>query len=380
MPELLTHSRQASFKECRRKHQLAYEIGLRSTNDSKALRQGSAFHAGVEALGNGKPLADAVEAARSHYLHCPLMFDFYLWEIERETVERLVCAYEWRWATMPLKYLAVELPFHLPLVNPETGKPTPSFDLAGKIDAIVELEDGRLAVKETKLLGDDIGPDSDLWRRMRIDHQISLYIHAARRLGYPCDTVLYDVARKPGIKPEAVPVLDGAGAKIVLDAYGNRVKTKTGVWRQTGSKEDGYILQARPQTPAEWGEKLTADICERPDYYFQRQEVPRLDSDLEEYQQELWEIQRTIREAQKSGHHFRTVSKNCVFCPYFDSVCHRSVDPNGYPPEGFEFVKDRNPELLGESNDSNSTTASGQAACATAATADEFIEPGTCYF
>jgi hypothetical protein len=77
-------------------------------------------------------------------------------------------------------------------------------------------------------------------------------------------------------------------------------------------------------------------------------------------------------------HHFRTVSKNCVFCPYFDSVCHRSVDPNGIAPEGFEFVKDRNPELQGESNDSNSTTASGQAASTT--TADEFTEPGTCYF
>lgn len=378
MPELLTHSRQAAFKECRRKHYLSYILGLRSTNDSKALRMGSAFHAAVESLGNGKPLADAVEAARSHYLYCPLAFDSYLWEIERETVERLACAYEWRWASMPLKYLAVELPFHLPLINPETGKQTPSFDLAGKIDAIVELEDGRLAVKETKLLGDDIGPDSDLWRRMRIDHQISLYIHAARRLGYPCDTVLYDVARKPGIKPDAVPILDGAGAKIVLDSHGDRVKTKTNLWRQTGSKEEGYILQTRPQTPNEWGEKLTADICERPDYYFQRQEVPRLDSDLEEYQQELWEIQLAIRASQKSGHHFRTVSKNCVFCPYFGTACERGFDPNGTPPEGFEFVSDRNPELKGESNDS--TTASGQAASTTPTGIDEFVEPGTCYF
>jgi len=259
MPELLTHSRQASFKECRRKHFLSYELGLRKLDDSKALRMGSAFHAGVEVLGNGLPLADAVEAARAHYVACPVLFDAYLWEIERETVERLVCAYEWRWQVKPLKYLAVELPFNLPLINPETGKPTPSFDLAGKIDAIVEMEDGRLAVKETKLRGDDISQDSDLWRRMRIDHQISLYIHAARRLGYPGDTVLYDVARKPTIKPEAVPILDGAGAKIVLDSHGDRVKTKTGVWRQTGSKEDGYILQARPQTPSEWGEKLTAD-------------------------------------------------------------------------------------------------------------------------
>lgn len=353
--ELLTHSRQASFKECRKRHYFAYELGLRRTDDPKALRMGSAFHAGVEALGKGKEIGQAVESVRANYLHCPVLFDSYQWECEQETVIRLVCAYEWRWQAMNLDVQAVELPFQLPLINPTTGKPTPNWLLAGKIDAIVGLEDGRLAVKETKLLGDDISQESDLWRRMRMDHQVSLYIHAARRLGYQCDTVLYDVARKPTIKPEAVPILDGAGAKIVLDKHGDRVKTQTGVWRQTGDKEKGYVLQARPQTAGEWGEKLNDDIASRPDYYFARVEVPRLDGDLEEYQQELWSIQLAMREAQKSGHHFRTVSKNCVYCPYFDSVCARGV--NGVAPEGFEFVYDKHPELERENaNDRDRST------------------------
>jgi hypothetical protein len=226
------------------------------------------------------------------------------------------------------------------------------FNLAGKIDGIVKMEDGRLAVKETKLFGDDIGPDAELWRRMRIDHQVSLYMTAARRLGYPVDTVLYDVARKPTIKPSMIAVLDELGAKVVLDRYGVRVRTAKGDYRQTGDADKGYTLQQRQMTPDEWGDKLSSDIAERPDFYFQRIEVPRLDQDLTEYQAEIWEIQQAIRAAQKSGHWFRTVSKQtCDWCSYFD-ICAsgKAITADSAPPEGFVFLSDLHPELERESS------------------------------
>jgi hypothetical protein len=47
----MTFSRQDCFKSCRKKAFFAYELGLRRTTDAKALRQGTAFHAGVESLG-----------------------------------------------------------------------------------------------------------------------------------------------------------------------------------------------------------------------------------------------------------------------------------------------------------------------------------------
>lgn len=353
--QLLTHSRQDCFKTCRRKAFFAYELGLRRTTDAKALRMGSAFHNGVEVLGKGGDIAQACEAIRKYYDR-PDVFDPYEWSIELETVLRLVCAYEWRWHSHPLEYLAVEKSFELPLVNPETGKPTSLFNLAGKIDGIVRMEDGRQAVKETKLFGDDIGPDSELWRRMRIDHQVSLYMTAARRLGFPVDTVLYDVARKPTIKPSSIAITDELGAKIVLDADKQRVRTAKGDWRQTGDTDKGYVLQQRQMTADEWGDKLSNDIAERPDFYFQRVEVPRMDQDLSEYESEIWEIQQTIRAAQKSGRWYRTVNKQtCSFCAYFD-ICAsgKTIDPAAPPPEGFEFVVDVNPEL--ERTDVHSST------------------------
>lgn len=367
MKELLTYSRQAAFKSCRRKCFYSYELGLRKIDDAKALRQGSAFHDGIEQLGNGKGMAAACEAVRSHYERCPVFIDPLEWGYEQETVLRVVCAYDWRWSSHPLEYLAVEVPFQLPLINPETGKRTTSFDLGGKIDAIVRLEDGRIAVKESKFLGEDIGPDAPLWRRLRMDQQISLYIHAARRLGYDASTVLYDTARKPTIAPGRVPILDELGAKIVLDAKGDRVKTERGMYRQTGDKERGYVLQERAMKADEWGDKLTADIGARPDFYFQRHEVARLDADLDEFQRELWDIQQLMRDAQKNKRWYRTVAKDtCQFCPYF-GICESGAEVK-HPPEGFEFITDKHPELLGAFSDSKGEPTHGSSSTPTETT------------
>lgn len=375
MTQLLTHSRQDAFKSCRKKHWFAYELGIRRDVDAKALRMGTAFHDALEAIGNGRDLSDAVESVESRYREIPDGFESLDWGYERETVVRLVCGYVWRWSEMPLEHIATEQSFELPLLNPETGKPTPIFSLAGKIDGIVRLGDGRLAVMEHKLLGDDISQDSDLWRRMRIDHQVSLYVLAARRLGYDVDTVLYDVARKPTIAPTKVPILDELGAKIVINPVtGNRVKTERGLWRQTGDKDKGYVLQERPMTPDEWGEKLNNDIAERPEFYFHRGEVPRMDQDLREYEEDLWDIQQTLRDAQKSGRWFRTVNKNtCGFCSYFDLCSNRAFTPDGQLPLGFIRVSDIHPELNRETDHVNGSSTSPAASIEkTAGTATAF--------
>lgn len=365
--ELLTHSRQDAFKSCRRKHWYSYELGVRKVVDAKALRMGSAHHDAIEMLANGQPLETAVEAIRACYADKPEAFDQWEWDIERETLERLACAYQWRWQNDGLTYLAAEQKFRVPLVNPATGAKSKLFELGGMIDGIIQLQDSRLGVKESKLLGDDIEPDADLWRRMRIDHQVSLYVYAARQLGYAVDAVLYDVTRKPTIKPTAVPVIDNLGIKIVLDKHGQRVKTARGMWRQTGDTSEGYVLQTRPMTTDEWGDKLTNDIVARPDYYFARVEVPRLDQDVREYQEELWEIQKTLRQAQLNSQWFRTVNKNtCDFCSYF-GICTGGWRKGDSLPEGFELVENVHPELGAFAHVNRSTeTASPETVCAAA--------------
>lgn len=337
MTQKLTYSRGASFKSCRKRHWYEYELGIRRTVDGKALRMGTSYHAGLESLAHAKGLGKACDAARAYYAGIG-DYDF---NVECQTVMTLLCGYWWRWSNSPLEYIAVEHEWELPLINPETNRPSQNFALAGKIDGIVRLEDGRLAVIEHKLLGDDISPESFLWRRMRIDQQVTIYVLAARRMGYDVDCVLYDVTRKPTIKPTPVAVLDQDGKKQVVDAAGNRVLNKNGTPRQTASIEDGYQIVTRDMTPNEWSDKLNDDIAARPDYYYARREVTRLNADIAEMEAELWDIQKSLRDAQVNNRWFRNVAKHtCEACSVFE-LCSIGFDPTaGELPEGYQRIDD----------------------------------------
>lgn len=339
----ITHSSSTSFKVCRRKFFFEYEMGLRRTVDAKPLRMGTAWHNGLDALKQGRTIDEAATVARDCYQSIPDGFDAADWEMERETIVAMLAGYAWRWSD-PFKVIATEQAFNLPMVNPETNSASKLFQLAGKIDGIIEW-DGRLLILEHKTVSEDIALDGDYWRRLQMDSQVSIYTYAARQLGYDVSGVLWDAARKPTIKPTAVPVLDDLGAKIVLDARGNRVKTAKGDWRQTGSTAEGYVLQTRPMTPEEWGNRVLNDITERPEHYFARVEIARLDQDITEAISELWDLQKSLREAQRQEAWYRTVtSDTCPWCAYF-GICGSRWQPDQPLPEGFSFLADVHPEL-----------------------------------
>ncbi len=355
--QLITHSRITSAQACRKKHWWAYEQGVRKTHDATALRMGSNYHEMLDILKQGRTLEDALGWLGQEYGRPkPDEFDEYAWEIEETTLAVLVTCYQWRWQDSGVEVLATEESFRIPLRNPATGSPSTVFDHGGKVDGIVRLEDERTAVIEHKLLGVDHGPDSDLQNMLRMDAQVTLYLHAARTLGHEVDTIIYDVTRKPTIKPSAIPILDDDGLKVVIDADGNRVflddKTKKdgtvtlGKPRQAASKDKGWSLLARPMNTGEWSEKLRADIGERPDYYFSRTEIPRLDDEVTEGLQDLWDAQKTIREAQKTDRWFRTVNRGtCPFCSYFTLCCSKYDLESMGVPEGFTQSNDVHPEL-----------------------------------
>jgi len=341
----LTHSRMQSFKTCRRRHWWEYEIGIRPQTDAKALRMGTAGHNGLDALKRDDD-ADVVAAAGAEYVFCPDNVDAYDWSIERETVETLVAGYAWRWRAQKLQAIASEQTFCIPLLNPATNAATPVWNLAGKIDGIVKLEDDRPAVIEHKFISESLEPDGDYWRRIQLDSQISLYVYAARKLGWNVEAVLYDVVRKPTIRPTAVPILDEAGLKIVLDESGNRVMNRQGKPRQTADKNAGHILQTRRMTSDEWSDKLLEDIGERPEWYYARTEIARLDSDIDELLEELWDIQKAVRDAQLNQRWYRTVTRDsCPWCPFFP-LCSSHFDAvSGEVPEGFVRLDNIHPEL-----------------------------------
>ena len=361
MTELLTHSRMACAKTCLRKHYYRYELGLSRIRDADVLRFGSAFHLGCELWSKGADSDAAILEVTKGYEVTPEWADPYAWQVERETVANLLAGYFWYYETDEMEYIEVEQSFRMPLVNPDTNGKSRKFELAGKRDGIVTspfpTTQQRLVVLERKTTGQDIGPDSDYWLRLRCDQQISLYLLAARQQYPEIQEVLYDVIRKPTIRPRQIPRLDNASLKIVLDEQGERVLNKTGKPRQTGG--EGMTLQTSPETPEAYGERLLANITERPDFYFQRREIPRLEDDLNEFRAEVWQQAQLLQECKRRNLWFRNVS--AMTCPYceFKDICLQSttVDPDNLPA-GFVRLDDVHPELQEQDHDTSNSNES----------------------
>jgi hypothetical protein len=367
---LLTNSRMQTAKTCPRKHHYSYNLGIRPAGDVHFYRFGGNTHHGLDRRAKGDEIDDAILAAVAGYEDlpgwCQTEDQVHDWRVERETIATLLSGYFWMWERedvrpelRPIEIIASEISFDLPILNPDTKRPVKGFRLAGKIDKIVRLADGRVAVMEHKTTTDSIEPTSDYWLKLKMDHQISTYFYAARELGHDVQTVLYDVIRKPGIEPRQIPVLDEQGRKIVLDGRGIRqLKEK---YKQDGSpakghgepyasvpddkKELGWFLQTRRETPEEFGARLLQDLTDRPDFYYARQEIPRLDADIDDFCWELWQQQQQIRDARKYGRHFRNTAACTLMgrCAYLD-VC--STGGFGEQlPAAFQRVSDIHPEL-----------------------------------
>lgn len=336
----LTNSRMRSFYNCQKRHYYEYEVGLRKTDSGEALRKGSAFHLGLEIYGKTEGDSEArllagIIAITENYSIIPAWADPYLWECEMEYVIALYVAHVHRWQHDEIEIVETEKAFEVPLYNPmrwnEKANASRNFVLAGKIDKIIKLPDGRLAILDYKTASDDLSPVSDYWKRLRIDSQISLYLLAAREMGYNVETIIYDVTRKPMQQPLR--------------------KTENIHYKANGEPYAGTRLE--DETPEEYGKRIYKVLTEKTDdrdpseYYFARREIPRLEGDLESFKWDVWNAAKQIRENYIQGRHVRN-SQACVTvfgkCPYFD-ICVNDEDVTDFAPEGFTFLKNVHPEL-----------------------------------
>jgi RecB family exonuclease len=291
---LLTASRLSCYRRCPYQHHLRYDLRLTRDREATPLRFGRAFHLGMETRARTGDVNAAYAAATAGYrADVPAWADATEWAVEREQVARLVEAHP-----AGMQFAAIEQQFRAKLPGSRL------WQLAGKIDGIVRLEDGRLAVLEYKTTGEDIAPDSDYWRRLAADQQISLYMLGARASGFDVATVVYDVTRKPLLR-----------------------------LKQTEQVED-------------YSARLAADIAGRPEWYYARREIPRLDNDLERTVDEVLQQARAMRAAARNGWHYRNVGKlSCDYCDFANPCLQNlTIDPNS-PPPGYVVRTSAHPEL-----------------------------------
>jgi hypothetical protein len=361
--ELFTNSRATCFRRCQQEHQFAYEDQYRPRVKSRPLSFGKTLHAGIEewrlAVKEGKGVDESLAVALAGIIAtvAGLGPDADFDEFEAVKCDELMRGYHARWwhhDISELTYLAVEPKFEAPMINPETGYPSRTWILAGAIDGIAEI-DTRAWNVETKTTSSDISPGSDYWQRLRIDGQVSQYYAGATALGHEIWGCIYDVIKKPTLKPlKATPeenrkFTKGKGCKECGGSAGG----KKGVVRGSGKQcEEGDVngetcfecggsgwkeaprlhanMRDRDETPDEYRARLRASILEDPNAYYARGEVVRLEDDLQRYQLDTWRTGKMIRDVQLNGSPSRNPDA-CVrygrFCSYWD-VCTGVADIN----------------------------------------------------
>jgi hypothetical protein len=324
---------------------------------SDALRFGSVIHHGLDMAATKSEEEGIQEAIQYHKDHnIPKRYsdtsaeDWYEFHLDTHRIIATLSAYFWRWRETDEHYetIASEKEFEIPFKNGE-------YTLSGKIDKIVKLPSGDLAVREHKTTSDDLGPKSDYWRKLRIDSQISLYYIAAHDLGHPVSYVEYDVIRKPKIEPRwlsqaetrhlidngqymtrlktgADPIVIGEGYEVTNDEDGRTfVENEEAELKQ---QKNGSVIR---ETFTMFGHRLFQMLCHNHEDYFARKPIPRTASDLELFAKEI-DMQAEMIEKRNEKNAWERNDSQCIVfgkCPYF-YLCSEGFDPDSDPlPEGY---------------------------------------------
>jgi len=298
--QVITSSRIKDFRRCLRRHFYNYILGIDNrTADRRALDFGTFCHAMLEELWGGKTW----EEVQALTLTTGSMNDYAI------ASGRVLCLnYSGFWDQSEWETVATELQFDLPLRNPQTLATSRTYRLSGKIDAIaINRRTGKCWIIEHKTSSMDISPGSPYWQRLFLDEQISTYIYAGKELGFNPVGCIYDVLRKPSIKPlQATPVE-------------NRKYDKNNKLYKNH--------RLRNETPVEYADRFAAEIAKNPNKYFSRGEITRSEKDLFNFQRSVWNVsQEMLHNARKDIH---TKNSEACFkyntpCKFFDLCCESS--------------------------------------------------------
>lgn len=317
--KLLTNSRASAFRTCARLHSYKYEQSIYPAEEPEALAFGSLIHRALEAWWTSEPLGMTPLVSALRVLNEGEADPF-----DRAKGQAMMHGYHERWAAALEGYevIAIEAEFNMPLVNPATGRPSPVWRIGGKLDGLIrERATGDVLVLEHKTASGDISPGSEYVRRLKMDSQVSLYFDGATALGHPPARVLYDVLGKPALRP-----------------------------LKAGKQRD------RDETPEEYRDRCVLAIAEDPNKFFQRSDVVRLESEMDEARFDIWQTAQAIHESERANRWPRNPSSCLMYgrtCPYF-AACADGVALDD--PRYFKKSDKVHPELSGEESRANGST------------------------
>jgi hypothetical protein len=336
----VTHSSTFDLRTCPEKYRLKNVELLVPEHDAEPLRIGTAYHLARE---HDLDQAEGRAVLAAVYSKKPPHIAQGKWDAEWVMVRELFDGYH-RHNRMEFEILDTERAFDLRVGGLRGVRNS------GKIDKVVKLFDGRIAVYEIKTTSEDISAGGDYWDRLRMNSQISRYLDAVPE----AETVLYDVTRKPTIRPKQIAkatqhAIVGGGLYLGESvtqadrAYVNDIMEKHDA-AEVGSKKK--TVAKIKETATLYGLRLRQLIDEDPTRYYRTMEIPRMEVDLVNMRKRIRDDVQEIRWRRRRGAWQRNdaaCNNHLGRCPYLD-LCARNADTTTVP-DGFRRLDNPHPEL-----------------------------------
>lgn len=361
---ILTASRMKSYRACPRQHYYRYVEGYRPLAEPEALKFGTNMHSGWEQYWLSRMRGESSEA---RFVAAVKAFPKEMDPFLRAKAEAMMIGYTDRWDRIEFEVLAVEKEFTHPLINPETGAKSRSFQRGGKMDVVGRVSDGRGAVIEHKTSSEDTEPGSVYRQKLVLDSQVSEYFDGgdsvAKELGLErIDVCIYDIASKPTIRPfKATPMDDRKytqpKSKACPMCKKKNAPPAPHIDEKSGAEcGDGVVItdpggqlyanqREVDETPEEYFDRCVKVISENLDDYYQQIEVVRMEEERQEYLFDVWQFAGLIRESERLGRAPKNTS-SCFFhnvaCSYW-AVCTGSTQINN--PYQYRKIGHVNEEL-----------------------------------
>jgi hypothetical protein len=214
--------------------------------------------------------------------------------------------------TNDLEVLSVEKTYWCPLYNLDTNRRSRKFVLSGKLDKVVR-EDGKIVLYDHKTTSSKIDATSDYWRVLQIEGQPKQYEILLRANGIEVDRIVWDVARKPQIRPKKIAQaartsISETGKYFDADLTEETMDALSGIWLD---KENPEMFEAR----------VFDTVHRDPTEYFARRSIPTLKDDLYTHNQNMWDLSGNIVAARKRYDAHKRHTYNAGACFQYGTAC-----------------------------------------------------------
>lgn len=322
MKQILTFSAAKKFQSCHKAYYNRYKMNLVPLEQDEVLFLGSTIHNALELWYKRDPIDHvnpASNVATIHFQINKLIDEAYPlresdekqkrdWHLAKAMMEGYVTQYE----KEDFEIIDTELEFCIPIINPSTNRPSRTFELMGKVDALVRLKN-LFFIMEHKTAAHITG---DYIEILPMDFQINLYAMALSRYkNIPIAGVIYNVIQKSKIRQKQGET--EVAFEIRRQELIEKSKTgKTSAKRQMPESDENF--QSRLHSVYNDPKMYHREIL-----YLSNQDIKRTEFELWEITQEILEVQRRKVWSQNTNTCFR-YHRPCMYFP----LCRAHDNPN----------------------------------------------------